>query len=89
MICHEGANGYFFLVVTDDGHDQLYFWDLSLKMTSDSLDLTKENEKLRGDVLAPSYYEEAKKLSGKCPLMEKVLPRKIELPFLRPLWQKM
>ena len=65
IIWHEGANGYFFLVVTDDGHDQLYFWDLSLKMTGDSLDLTKENEKVTGDVLAPSYYEEANKLSEK------------------------
>ena len=65
MIWHEGAKGYFFLVVTDDGHDQLYFWDLSLKMTGDSLDLTKENENVTGNVLAPSYYEEANKLSEK------------------------
>lgn len=67
MIWHEGAQGYFFFLVTEEGYDQLYFWDFSEKRTEDNLVLTsyQENENLTGTVLDSSYYDKAKKLSEK------------------------
>lgn len=74
MIWHEGAQGYFFFVVTEEGYDQLYFWDFSKKIEGENLSLTSYQEKkpLLGTAVDHSYYERANKLSEKYGVIIKI-----------------
>lgn len=61
----EEANGYFFIIIDNTGHDQLYFWDLSTAMDGDDLDMISyyQKEDLGGEILEQRYYDRAEALS--------------------------
>lgn len=67
MLWVEEADGYFFVVTDAEGHDKLYFWDLSKKMSGDDLQMVSYDTKedLGGDILEEAYYQQAEKLSQK------------------------
>ena len=63
----ESAGGYFFTAMNETYQDQLFFWDLSVEVTGENLELIpydQEEEKiLGGEAELQAYYDQAKNLS--------------------------
>lgn len=61
----DGEDGCFLIIIDPEGHDQLYFWDLTKEVSGESLELTPYGQKTenRGEVLEQSYYDRAAELS--------------------------
>lgn len=60
----EGANGYLFLTIDENGNNRLYFWNLEQKTEGNNLEFMDYNQKeeIKGGVLEQKYYEEADSL---------------------------
>lgn len=71
---HKEAEGCFFIVIDDNGHDRLYFWDLSKVTDGEALDVRSyyEKEALGGEILKQQYYDRAEALSEKCGAVIKI-----------------
>lgn len=63
----EAAGGYFFTIMDENYEEQLYFWDLSVKMSGENLQLLdyEQEEALGGEALPQAYYDKAAALSEK------------------------
>lgn len=65
LLWNSAANGYFLTVVDENGHDQLYFWDITKNASGNDLTLFSyyEGKNLNGTVLEQTYYDRANALS--------------------------
>ncbi len=61
----EAANGYLFTVMNEEYKDELYFWDLSVEVSGENLELIPfdQEEDLGGEALPQEYYDRAATLS--------------------------
>lgn len=66
-IWSKNAKGYFFTLMNADYKDQLFFWDFSVGVEGETLEMVSyyQEETLGGEILSEECYDEAERLAEK------------------------